>query len=557
MITIIGCIDNTGSDNLDKKLKIVYENQWHNYKCNGWKLKIKLDSCYKIYESAHGIIIHDSRINKWEDDPRNWNGSFLAIKYPEKNKPSINIYSDRLGTIPIYIVEKGAQVYFSSKLTLLAKIGFKTLDKLAVWQLLLFNQPLWKRSLLYNVVLQPPATCTELSYEKPPIHKRYWHTSSNLVETSTNIIEYAESLISILKEAHQRFIITDKHTNMLPVTGGLDSRLNIALNLHNLSDVELFHSEAKGDPDSEVAYKIAKRLKKKIFVTSTADALRKSLYLDPDDETGELNFSQSWLKYIAKQVSHKFSNPVWWDGYMQDVLFNPHLINKKQHAEIDRQLQIAKYRLNLLGFNSTDKLFTKLFDLFLEEYKNDNKDTLTNNLDYYLENRSRRYILGTVRLAQNYMPVLLPGIDNDVLTYGLHLPWNYRKGGIVYRETINQLAPMLAKIADSKTGLPLTSSRKQAWHKYLENILQNNLERFWPSRPIFANPISSIDELLRQDQNYKNEIFKTLKTSDLVCEYINHEKGIEYLFDLHRKGRNIGGVLQGLMTLAKFQLWIE
>lgn len=526
------------------------QRQW---RCAWGSIATELDESHRISIFTEGVIIHDGRIEQWNDDPRNWNGAFLALRFGNDPEAGVEIYTDRLGTIPIYWGADDKRIWFSTKLSGLAREGFRTVDRIGAWQLVLFNQPLWQRTLLEGVSLFPPASRIRLRIGRAPQIERYWEAAANPSQTG-NADRLLQDLIGRISHAHVRAVPSGRKL-VCPVTGGLDSRMNLALHRAQWPDALLFHSYSSGSEEFPIAKRISQAIAKPLLCIPRVEGALSLVDRSPDKETGELNMSQWVFESTVAKAALAAPGHVLLDGYMQDVLFNPLIATADaEPATLAAALSGATYRYRMLGRDPTDRCLAEILDLFRVEYALDRATCpLQASQRYYLENRSRRYVFGATRLAQNHLPVALAGIDSELLDFGFGLPWGLRHGAVLYRRAIVQTAPQLAAIAYDKTGLPVTSSRKMAWSLILKRRLIANLEVVWPSRPFLCDREASLGEILRRNPDVAERTHRVLAESSWVRDMLGGADQIDKILKICSQGGRFDQILYPLLTLAKLE----
>jgi hypothetical protein len=514
-----------------------------------------MDATYRFRVYPQGLLIHDGRIDGWEDEPQRWNGSFLALSLQRfDDLMGLRLVTDRLGLVPAYGAADGHAVYVGSKLTRLASVGFASLDPVAAWQLVLFDQPLWERTLLAGVRLLPPASVIQVRPDGTFPARAYWTVPEAATAETRGEAQLVDELIQRLRVAHAR-ALQGTSAVVFPVTGGLDSRINLAVHASRLDESALlFHCLNPGTPESWSVRAMERALGRSIRYFSEAAGIVAIPSGRPDWETGELNSAQFWLDHAIAAVAAMAPGATLVDGYIQDVVFNPHVVSASEHpATSEVALRRARWRYRLLGRDPADGVFPSLCDEFMERYRMPGS-ALHASQRYYLTNRSRRYVAGCVRLAQNRLRVATPGIDRDVLAFGFGLPVAARFGGSVYRKAIGQLSPALGAVPYDKTGLPLSAhADRLSLRLRAYRFGQRWVRRMWPGRLPFAGPPGDVDTLLRNDPGFRARIESLLCGSAWVSQMMGGAMVSGELLHLQARGRDVGSLILALLTLAKLE----
>jgi hypothetical protein len=306
-----------------------------------------------------------------------------------------------------------------------------------------------------------------------------------------------------------------------PVTAGLDSRVNIAAAGDRIDGATLIHCGSPEDAETPISRRVAEVLGSQLELVDPLQGLAAALSADPFEETGELSTWQWWLSGIPEAVARQGQGAMLVDGYLQDVLFNPHIIQSGQTMPpCQRYARLATFRWRtLFGDGELDGPGGLLESLREAEDLVRGESNLATEQNFYLENRSRRYVLGTVRLAQNRVRVGLPGLDHDLVDFGLSLPWQWRAGGGLYRRAIQRFFPALSRVPDGKTGLPLTSDRRRS--------LPRTLKRWWSrgvgrhvSRlmPVGKGSNTWFTTLVARDPQFRQGVLAQIETSEWLQE---------------------------------------
>lgn len=521
-------------------------------------LAAELDSTYRATISPSGIRFHDGRAEGYADHPDKLNGSYLAMcPVCEDGWLGLKITTDKLGTVPVYFARSNQESFIATRIVDIADQISVRPDALGLWELVLFDVPLWDRTLLEEVKLLPPASEARLLAGKEPRIRRYWSPPTprdRRALPSDQVL--TDELVARLQIVHGHAKLGNAAA--YPVTGGLDSRINLALRRKELDSAVLFHAYARGEPEGPIARRIADMLGKPLLLIPVMEAMLGIPGIDPARHSGELHASQLWLENVGKCLTAQSPASGLVDGYMQDVLFNPKIVDSgtsPSHGE--RAARTARYRYRLIGRDPTDALMRDLSERLLDAYGVQSLSPLGRSQRYYLENRGRKYVVGAAQLTQNYLPVALPGIDNDLLDFGFSLPWELRKGASLYRAAICRLAPDLAKVRYDKTGLPLTSRRRVSLRLRAENAARGYLHVFWRQRPFLRDSECSLDEVIRKQHGFLQQIQEILRGSEWVCEMLGNRTDVDRLIARERTELSLGHLLAGMITIAKLESQIK
>jgi hypothetical protein len=514
------------------------------------EVSIRCGRGYDLAVFPEGVVVHDGRVSGWQDDPLRWNGSFLALALARSPAEGLVAYTDRLGTVPLYVGRIGRRVCFASRLTDLKREGFLRPDFTGAWQLALLGQPLWERTLLEGVALQPPAARIVLRTGAAPESVAWWQPPANPDRGAAGA-GAVEELIAQLRAAHQRCLGAGAAPRLLlPVTGGLDSRINLALHRDALPGAGIFHVARVGAREGAIATHIARILGQPLTVVQERAAVTRLEEIDPGRETGELDLAQWWIEAAHATLGARFEGATVVDGYMQDVLFNPLIATADEEpAHMAREIARAQYLYRFFG--APPDTLHDLIESFRAEYDAaPSSCALDASQRYYLHNRSRRHVFGMARLFQNHLRVALPGIDSALLDFGFALPWGARHGAVLYRQAIATLAPDLGALPYDKSGLPLRARRRRSLRLGAQSLVEPYLDRLWPSRALWPSPDTAVLRALRRSARLAQAVGERLRSSAWVVEMLGGEDRVAGLVGEVLDGRVPVALVSPLLTVA-------
>jgi asparagine synthase (glutamine-hydrolysing) len=217
------------------------------------------------------------------------NGQFTAIHYhPSKG---LNIYTDRLGTHPIYYYKTDGKFVFSSNIQLLTQhplINTELEDKY-VREYLIYQRVFGEHTPLKHIDQVPPATQFHINGEssKTISKSTYWRPEYDPKNKSISTVvdEFTKLFQRIVKESTN---IDDKYGIML--SSGTDSRLILAALSDLNRDITAFHFNESFNRNAEIAEKIA----------SISDVDFKFLKRDERNLPNELKSNADLSNYIGQ-----------------------------------------------------------------------------------------------------------------------------------------------------------------------------------------------------------------------------------------------------------------
>lgn len=507
------------------------------------ELAIRTDWTYQLAESAEGLLIHDGRAPEWREDPLAWNGSFLALA---PGSAGWRIWTDRLGTIPLFWARIDGGTIVSSRLADLLEFQDFVPDPIGILQAVMLNHPLGQRTVLASASLASPASVLEVAPDGVRENGRYWKPTVQLEDPTADQLEQG---MTALQAASDRALAGCAGPMAWPVTGGADSRCCLALNRHRLGDDDtFFHVAELGRTELPLARAVARRLGRELELYDPSASIRSCAEADVRGEAGELHVGQWFLEPAAGELRRKFGCEHVVDGYLLDSLLKPSMIRQGTANEVREQLlRWARFRLQRFHM-ADDRRARDLLDATAAEYPTAGNGMAASQR-YALENRSRRMVFGHARLQGNHLDVRTPGLDTELIDFAMALPWSSRKNGSLYRRIIGALAPDLARIPHDRTGLPLTSDKSDSKQARLRSRARYYVNRLLPGPDRFVGRESRFERYLRSDAEFRREIYTSVRRSEWLAEAIGGDP-VAALERQRRTGRILSDCLGNMLHVA-------
>ena len=522
---------------------------WRSFVGGCWQVQILPDATMRVLETVDGVIVHDGRVEGWERNPLDWSGSFLAIGtgFPD----GLQIWMDRIGTVPLFWMRRNTHLFFSSRLTDLVDVADVGPDRVGILQMALLDQPLGQRTVLAGVSLLPPASSTVLRGDGASEPIRYWRPSINL-DSDGSVDAWLEEGERVLQASNARVLADrDGGTVAWPVTGGLDSRCNLGINAASIHERDiLFHVSDLGErAELPIARDIAAYFGHSLEEMDATEWMRGSFHFDLTRDSGEFNVGHWRLAGAARRLRDEFACRMTVDGYLLDTLLKPSFIRDGSLETVrNRQMRVAEHRASRVGLDRRGERYVAFHEACIAGYPRE-VDGLLATQRYTLENRSRRLVYGIVRTNQNFLDVRVPALDSELIDFAMSLPWNLRKGGVLYRRLIHRMDPRLAAFPHDKTGRPILEAPRSTLGREVFRRGKYYVNRLWPGRPIFDGKLTRFEMLLRKDRSFRHSVARVLDDSSWVSEALGgHVKAT--LVDQCRKGVAIADVIGALLNVA-------
>lgn len=391
------------------------------------------------------------------------NGSF-AIIILDLNKKKVLITNDRYGLRPLYYTKVGDKIYFAPEVkAILQDSEFnKTINDDAVAEFFTFGHLLGNKTFFKEINVFPPASI--FTYQNGEFEiKQYWDFK---FEENSNHSEnhYADELVILFKKAVEQRMKGNHRFGVL-LSGGLDSRAVLAAidKLHYP-----IHTITLTFPNSDDSYKIAKKVSEKRGTIHKQLELRKDFFSSYAEKGVYLTdgmISISNFHFISILDDIKKYSDITFNGFAFDALLGGSYLNSKiLSAKNNEDLTNIIYKKDAANENILFSLFSEKYNQKIRTYPfnslkkelNDCKSNKSGNKsDYFLfKNHVRRFSLLTNMVYQrSEFEDRVPTYDNDLVDFILKIPPELRYNHRIFIKFLKKLAPDLAKIPYSRSGI--------------------------------------------------------------------------------------------------------
>jgi asparagine synthase (glutamine-hydrolysing) len=530
------------------------------------------------YQDLKKLLIERGHIFHYDNDPEfvlhlyeefgedtaiKLNGIFIAALY-YKRENKLVIINNRLGLYPLYHSRTNGKFRFASGVRSLLADPYqpKKVDPITIIQFLTFDHALGSRTLLEDVYLLPPASI--LIYKDNDINIRsYWLLGFPEYYNSRSEQYYIDGFLHYLRQAVKRQIEVNQPAGIL-LSGGLDSRMILALIYENYSDQDFysFTFGITGCDDARYAQEVASVLKTqhhffKINSDYLVDVAEEGIRLTDGLENCIHMHSLASLTQETELAKFLFK------GFLGDALTG-HLVRRILLSNYDEnslnQLFFNHYYITFNQPQLHEILSEKLQKCFYGEFNNDYRETLinsriTNAADYFslfdLFHRQRRMTLQGVELVRSQSVVRMPYGDNELIDFMLEVPPGLRYEREIMNKAIIQSFPELAKIPYTGTGLPLAECARDL-------IIRLDRQVRWKLRSLGFNWITVQKKRPYTDYNLWMRTSLRHWLEDILLKKTTLERGyfkpqaIRNLVSEHMNGTNHAPRLGALISL---ELW--
>lgn len=498
------------------------------------------------------------------------NGNFVGLLYDRHNN-KVLLFTDRLGTRPLYYAETSDGMVFSTNIQSLplhpaVETGFDV-EYLAEYFTL--QRSLGLTTPLENVELLHPGSVTTVSLDNMASEtERYWEPIYNPVDKSRS--HFTSRIAEILQQAVSERTAPDTEYGLL-LSGGSDSRLVLAALMAADVPVQTYHIGDWMNSEARSAEQVA----------MTADIPFTWLRRDRDYQARALASMPeiaNFISYFNQPHANGFADTltdevdVLFTGHYGDMLLKGNSLPTR-NVDLGRigsfSLPIEKPIDTLEEFISSqigsaeapryiqEALSRSITDIYAANIS-DRSGRITdhgvsyNSLrsavvssGYPLTNTASQFFYyGTLQM----MPSATPFLDNRLIDLFLSIPRKHLLRGNLIGGAIEHLAPSLAKLPHGATNVPLTSSSLSQWlgslvtgfkHRHLSRSLAAPYwtQGPWPNH----NELIRSHEFIRETLTAHEELIRALPFLTW--------SGINECYQAHLNGENN---LAALYTLATF-----
>lgn len=217
---------------------------------NNQVIRLQADDLFKIYKKYDQEIVHQIK------------GSYVLIIFNSKSN-SLNIFTDELNIRNVYYAQQDNKLLISNTLSSFIKHSakdFSVVNTKSVLEYALFDFILTNETFIKQINCLAPAS--HLNYQNNQLKiTQYWDIFSAFNKQSSELTEKEsfEQINQLLKKNLAAYLSDPKKT-AFALTGGYDSRTNLALLNGKHSHGYYYSYGIKGSYDIKFAQKVAKKL---------------------------------------------------------------------------------------------------------------------------------------------------------------------------------------------------------------------------------------------------------------------------------------------------------
>ncbi len=406
-------------------------------------------------------------------------GHFLRINWTDK---SVTIQSDIVGLKTVYLLKKGTEIYFSTNLKMILnfvespKLDFTTFG--SKW--LLYNQ-LMSRSIFKDIFKLPPNSKVTMENGDYVVNENLW--IPEIKDYST--VAFWNDLRNLLD------INTPENYKLsLGLSGGLDSRIILALLQKTKKEFFVHTFGFEDEPDVQIARMIGSKLNIKHHL----------LLSDFNDKTfsnqlpfflaeNELVEPVSTFLRLYKLNDNYFSNKIMIDGangevYRRQFLNRLYFAGKKTilNKEIDKIFSVLRYFKADIFTSEINEQMQSGCNREIEEHLNTMPSLNDYGFENYLDwmNINTRFVnyFGPEQMRlDSFIPSYMPYINEILLSNVFSIPINQKKNGKMFKDFLksdNELFHSIPLVKGNTTYPFGLSTNSTFIYNYLKNKVKFN-----------------------------------------------------------------------------------
>ncbi len=504
-------------------------------------------------------------------------GGHFNLAVRDHRNGHLHLINDRSGFAHLYFYKDDEVFLFGPELKVfLAWENFnRNLNEASFASLLTRECPLGTETLFEEVQMLGPGS--HLVFDGTGVQvKRYWQPETQ-PETNRSDEDWLQEAAYLYQRAvDKRLPNSSQGRILLPLSGGLDSRL---LGWHASKFKDCLEAFTHGQPDctdAVISKKSAAALgieNKHHLVSMNPDWAgthgRQAVWLND----GQLNLRNATLVGISEELTPgpvPFLNGII-GGCMS--LSTGDFVGSDDLSEITSEDELRQRVLTYTGMKSGAVFLQKLMsDSQAESMKEQAFVQAWNSFQDYRHiplfgdqkvlhinmNMGRR-MQGTVDVHRFYFHDLLPFVDEELHALWLRIPLEKRQGGWLYQEFFRRHMPEMARVPWSHTGLDLYASdteNEAALGKRMQRLEQQKLLKkltFGLYNPRNRHAYNHRETWLRKNKAFRRLMLETLGNSGGTgCSWFD-QKRINRTFQKFDQGRDF--LFRPLMQAATVIIW--
>lgn len=506
------------------------------------------------------------------DFVRRVNGDFVGVIY-DREQSTVSIFTDRLGTWPIYYTETDdGAVVFSSHIQSLAKYPSVSLafdEEYVVQHLTWRGGPYGVKTPFQGVETFYPGAVTTYDLEEDSISReRYWSPDLSEDGTFQDYSAFVDAFVNRFQDSiADRTQDRSKRYGIL-LSGGSDARLVLGA-LDSDLDVRAYHMADWMSKEARTTERIA--MKKDIpfqFLRRDSEYLGRVLERSPEYWNFQQLFNQAWAEGFIDEI--RLEVDVILTGHFCDTLFKGTFVPTRYVGLGPLGRHDTRIELPITSVEAFDRELGPR----KAEFINSNVDlsaVLNRNIkrvgdhveSYGIEFDSfRDFVLGRLHVPtttdsffrqslRENLELQMPIFDNRLLDLWLAMPTAYKLRRNVINSASKTIDPQLSDIPHADTGVPVKYS--YPIHR-IGDLPMNALRLISPFEGVPAEHVSHHPwgkhaELIRKESYVEEAIYES---EDLIrsLPFLDWDAVVRCYED-HLNGKDNTKLLYRLVTFLK------
>jgi asparagine synthetase B (glutamine-hydrolysing) len=486
-------------------------------------------------------------------------GAFAAVAL-DPAAARAALVTDRFGLFLLYHLEQAGLHAYATSLRVLTALTRPTchVDVESVYQMLCLQLILDNRTLLREVRLVPPAS-TVLLHSAGPAVAPYWEWARLGPATEPAAVrsrDLVRETYALIERAVLRAVPAGARRIGVPLSGGLDSRMlaavlaknGVPFRAYNL-DFGREHAVARRVADTlRVPLRVLPMLAEPAAIPEAHEAIDCAYHVN-----------QVWGWDMARRAAAEDGCDLFLDGLAFDtILGSVHHVGGDDPGALARALQ-GNYQdvdegtlASVAGREAAAAVQGSLWAALLEAARVSIGRAGPRASDHFLmNNRISRYTFGYCLANLRHLPCGFPYVTRELFEHCLRLPLGERLEHNLYRRIYRELFPELARIPWAKTGLPLDRyGPPRGQNRWLLRLVAV-VRRLTRGRANFQGK-GSFDADFRKRPEFRAVFVKRLQADGKYLHAALPPETSANTLRGEMAGRNLGGIIQGLYTVANF-----
>jgi asparagine synthetase B (glutamine-hydrolysing) len=486
-------------------------------------------------------------------------GAFAAVAL-DPAAARAALVTDRFGLFPLYHLEHAGLHAYATSLRVLTALTRPScrLDVESAYQILCLQLIIGDRTLLREVRLVAPASAV-LLHGTEPAAAPYWEWSRlgpAIEPAAVRARDLGRETYALIERAVLRAVPAGTRRIGVPLSGGLDSRMLAAVLAKNGVPFRAYNMDF--GREHAIARRVARALAAPLRVLPML-AEPAAIPAAHEAIDGAYHVNQVWGWDMARRAAAEDGCDLFLDGLAFDtILGSVHHVGGDDPTALARALQ-GNYQdvdeallASVTGPEAAAAVQESLRAALLAAARVSIDRAGPRASDHFLmNNRIRRYTFGYCLANLRHLPCGFPYVTRELFEHCLRLPLGERLEHNLYRRIYRELFPELARIPWAKTGLPLDRYGPPPGESRWKLRLVAVIRRLTRGR-VSLQAKGSFDTNFRKRPEFRAVFARRLQADGKYLHAVLPPETVANTLRDEMAGRNLGGVIQGLYSVANF-----